>query len=82
MAALLTTHCVSADPPTINDSAAVAARVLELVNDARAESRQCGRRRFEAVAALTPSRALTEAASLHARDMAKPGVEQKAAAHS
>ena len=74
VAALLTTHCVSADPPTtINDSSAVAARVLELVNDARAESRRCGRRLFEAVAPLTPSRSLTEAASVHARDMAEHG---------
>ncbi|HZL96070.1 MAG TPA: CAP domain-containing protein [Vicinamibacterales bacterium] len=62
-----------AEPPAVEDSATVAARVLDLVNDAREESRRCGRRRFDAVPPLTLSRALTEAAARHARDMALQG---------
>ncbi len=62
-----------AEQPAVEDSAAVAARVLELVNAAREKPRQCGRRRFEAAPALTLSPALTAAASGHARDMAQHG---------
>ena len=62
-----------AEQPAVSESAAIEARVLELVNAARAESRRCGRRRFEAVPPLTLSRLLTDAASLHARDMAEQG---------
>jgi uncharacterized protein YkwD len=57
----------------IEDSAAIAARVLELVNAARKESRRCGRRMFEAAPPLTMARALTDAASRHSRDMAQQG---------
>jgi uncharacterized protein YkwD len=45
-------------------------RVLELVNEARAEGRRCGRRRFGAAKPLTLSAALTRAAAAHAADMA------------
>jgi uncharacterized protein YkwD len=62
-----------AEQPAVEDSAAVAARVLELVNAARTKPRRCGRRRLEAAPALTLSPALTEAASGHARDMAQHG---------
>jgi len=57
----------------LRDPAAVARRVLELVNAARAESRRCGRDRFEPVAPLAMATALTAAASLHSLDMAARG---------
>jgi uncharacterized protein YkwD len=59
-------------PIAVGDPADVAARVLELVNAARGESRRCGRRRQDAVSPVTLSRALTEAAQRHADDMAGP----------
>ena len=59
--------------PAVDDSAAVAARVLELVNAARAESRVCGGERLDATRPLKLSPALTEAASRHALDMARHG---------
>ena len=59
-------------PMAVGDPGDVAARVLELVNAARGESRRCGRRRHDAVPPVTLSRALTEAAQLHAADMAGP----------
>jgi uncharacterized protein YkwD len=43
------------------------------VNAARAAPRQCGSVRVDAAPPLTLSRVLTEAASLHARDMAQHG---------
>jgi uncharacterized protein YkwD len=49
----------------------VAARVLELVNAARAAERKCGRERFPAAPALTASAELATAALAHARDMAE-----------
>jgi uncharacterized protein YkwD len=57
----------------LQDPAAVAARVLELVNEARAEPRRCGRERFDAAAPLAMSTTLTAAASLHSLDMAQRG---------
>jgi len=57
-------------PPHL-EAAAVAARVLELVNAARAEARKCGTQRFDAAPPVTPSGTLTEVASLHSRDMAE-----------
>lgn len=57
----------------LRDPAAVALRVLELVNAARAEARSCGAARFEAVAPLQMSTQLTAAASLHSLDMAASG---------
>lgn len=55
------------DPPT------VVQRVLELVNAARAEGRQCGRYAQAPAPPLTLSVSLTAAASLHSLDMAKRG---------
>jgi uncharacterized protein YkwD len=48
-------------------------RVLERVNEARAEGRRCGRRSFSAAAPLKLSVALSRAAAAHAADMAANG---------
>lgn len=61
-----------AAPPTL-EPIAVARRVLELINAARAEARICGRDRYDAAGPLTLSAVLNEAASGHARDMAARG---------
>ena len=53
-----------------SDAGAVAARVLELVNDARQRQRRCGRKRMSPTHALTLSATLTRAAAAHAADMA------------
>jgi uncharacterized protein YkwD len=50
---------------------AVARRVLELVNAARAVARDCGRERLEAAGPLTAVTTLDAAAALHAQDMAE-----------
>lgn len=50
--------------------AAIRARVVALVNEARRRGHQCGSERFNAAPALRVSRQLNEAASEHARDMA------------
>ena len=47
------------------------ARVVELVNEARSHPRRCGREKFSAAPKLRTSRKLDDAASGHARDMAK-----------
>jgi uncharacterized protein YkwD len=57
----------------LQDPAAVAQHVLELVNAARAEARRCGRETFEPAPPLTLSTTLTAAASLHSLDMAARG---------
>src|SRR5881394_2840444 len=58
--------------PAPLDPTAVAARVLELVNAARAQARDCGKgHRFDAAGALTASPTLAEAARLHSLDMAE-----------
>jgi uncharacterized protein YkwD len=62
------------DLPAAGDSAAVAERVLALVNAARTVPRRCGDRRFDAAPPLELSPALTDIAALHARDMARHGV--------
>jgi uncharacterized protein YkwD len=59
--------------PDAGDTQATAQRVLELVNEARAEGYRCGRRRFPATSALTLSALLTRAAAAHAADMAANG---------
>jgi uncharacterized protein YkwD len=59
--------------PAVEDSAAVAARVLELVNAARKGPRRCGDQQFVAARALKLSPVLTEVAALHAHDMALHG---------
>jgi len=51
--------------------AKVRARVVELVNDARADGKRCGRERFAAAPPLSVSRELNDAATDHARDMAR-----------
>jgi uncharacterized protein YkwD len=56
---------------TRNSSAAVRARVVELVNAARSQARKCGRTRYAAAPPLAASRDLNEAALRHARDMAR-----------
>jgi uncharacterized protein YkwD len=63
------------EPPfaALRDPAAVAQRVLELVNAARAQARRCGRDRFQAAPPLASSVTLTAAASLHSLDMAARG---------
>ena len=52
-------------------SSAIRTRVVELVNEARRHPRRCGRERFAAAPPLGVSRKLNEAATDHARDMAK-----------
>jgi len=62
------------EAPAAGESAAVGERVLALVNEARADRRRCGLKRFEAVPPLVASAALQAAASAHAEDMARRGV--------
>jgi uncharacterized protein YkwD len=62
------------EAPAAGEAASVSARVLALVNEARAEKRRCGIRRFDAVAPLASSAALQRAAFAHAEDMARRGV--------
>ena len=52
-------------------NAAIRARVVELVNDARSRDRRCGAERFTAAPSLHVSQALNDAAADHARDMAR-----------
>jgi uncharacterized protein YkwD len=54
-----------------SSSAAIRARVVELVNEARSRGRRCGSERFPAAPALSVSRDLEDAAAAHARDMAR-----------
>lgn len=56
--------------PQPRDAPAVSRRVLELVNEARAQARRCGRETFNAAAPLKLSLALSEAALAHSLDMA------------
>jgi uncharacterized protein YkwD len=58
--------------PSVGVSAQVAAqRVLDLVNQARATSRQCGNTVFNAARPVRWNDALAEAARLHSEDMAR-----------
>jgi uncharacterized protein YkwD len=57
----------------LRDPVAVAERVLDLVNAARAQARRCGRARFEPAAPLVAVPTLMAAASLHSLDMAARG---------
>ena len=59
--------------PTYEDPEAIAARVLELVNEARREARTCGGDRYEPAQPLALAPALTSAALIHASDMAARG---------
>ena len=58
------------DPPEASEAQAVGARVLTLVNEARAAGRRCGWKRFDAAPPLARSEALDRAALAHAKDMA------------
>jgi uncharacterized protein YkwD len=70
--AVLSCAAYSADAVVARDSSAkVRARVIDLVNDARSHKRKCGSEKFAAVPPLTESGKLTDAASVHARDMMK-----------
>ena len=62
------------EAPAAGEPEFVNSRVLELVNEARAEKRRCGLKRFEAVPPLAPSPVLQAAAAAHAGDMARRGV--------
>ena len=57
-------------PPAASDAEDIGRRVLELVNEARADPRRCGRKRFDAAPPLALSELLQRAALEHARDMA------------
>ena len=57
--------------PAPLDPTAVAARVLELVNAARAQERKCGGQSFAPAAPLKSSPVLASVAAAHARDMAE-----------
>lgn len=60
-------------PPGAADAPAVTRRVLELVNEARAQARRCGRKKFPAASPLGYSAVLERAALAHAQDMAAHG---------
>ncbi len=73
-AAALTLSVVAAAANAVvgrSSSAAIHARVVELVNDARSHARRCGSERFTAAAPLNVSTKLNDAAERHARDMAR-----------
>jgi uncharacterized protein YkwD len=55
--------------PTADEMPKVAARVLELVNQARTKSRKCGSRAFPPAPPLKLSPLLSRAALVHAKDM-------------
>lgn len=58
-------------PPAVDDADAVAQTVLQLVNQARAQARQCGTRAMPAAGPLRLNGTLSAAALGHARDMAR-----------
>ena len=60
-------------PPSAGEASDVGRRVLELVNEARANTRRCGWTRFAAAPPLALSEVLQRAALDHARDMASHG---------
>jgi uncharacterized protein YkwD len=62
------------EAPAAGQAASVGARVLALVNEARAVKRRCGLKRYLAVPPLAASPALQVAASAHAEDMARRGI--------
>lgn len=61
-------------PPAAGREQDVSRRVLELVNEARARARRCGRKRFAPTTPLAQSDTLRRAALAHVRDMAERGV--------
>jgi uncharacterized protein YkwD len=56
--------------PQLKDPSRVAERVNDLINQARAAGRRCGRRLFRPAPPLRPSAQLQEAALAHSHDMA------------
>ena len=60
-------------PPPQSAAASVSGRVLMLTNEARAQSRNCGDRFFNASAPLRPNPLLDRAAASHAQEMARHG---------
>jgi uncharacterized protein YkwD len=69
---VLASATTAADAVVARESGdAVRARVVELVNVARSKSRKCGPDRFAAAPPLRASNELSDAASSHARDMAR-----------
>jgi len=68
------TWVVLAEPfstPAASQGQQVEARILALVNAARAQARRCGKETFAAVPPLLPQSLLTEIAAGHAADMAR-----------
>lgn len=61
------------EPPPASAAAEVARQVLALSNEARSRGRRCGDEFFPASGPLRQDRRLAEAASAHARDMARHG---------
>jgi len=59
------------EPPQAHQGKQIEARILALVNTARAQPRRCGDQAFPAVPPLTPQSLLTELAAGHAADMAR-----------
>ncbi|WP_100206778.1 CAP domain-containing protein [Stutzerimonas stutzeri] len=57
--------------PDLGDWQQVGKNILQRVNEARAQPRQCGSRSFEAAPALSWNGELADAALAHSRDMAK-----------
>lgn len=56
--------------PELADARAVADKVLALTNQARAQARRCGDRRFDPAPPLQANARLEKAAAVHAQDMA------------
>jgi len=71
LAALAACSAAPADNAAKVSKDATGTRVVELVNAARSRSRQCGSERYAPAPPLKASRELSEAATRHARDMAK-----------
>jgi uncharacterized protein YkwD len=59
------------DFPQLADAHAVAAKVLELTNEARSHARRCGDKQFGAAPPLRADAQLEEVASMYAKDMAQ-----------
>lgn len=56
--------------PAMNDARAISKSILKLVNEARGKPRKCGSVSYGAVSKLALSETLTQAALMHAQDMA------------
>ena len=69
--ALASSACAARAVAGQGSTAALSARVVELVNAARGNSRSCGAERFSATSALRVAPQLNDAAAHHARDMAR-----------